>query len=341
MIKGFKGFDKNLRCRGFQYEIGKEYEISLPPKMCERGFHFCVHPLDVLAFYPPYNSRYCEVEGYGEVDEEVFAKLPGKVAVSKIRIIREVSLKDLVSAAVNQVPDKGAAIIAGGNNNEVAVTAGKHGVAKATCVGGTAIAAGTAGAAMSCGYYKGVAVATEDSGAALITSDYGIASTTGESGVAIATDFRGIAANTGDYGVAEASGFLSAAVATGDLGVATANDNRAVAVTTGGAGIATGVGSKGAAVSVGNEGEAIVTGYRGVALACGLEGKASATGMEGVSVALGYNSKAKGALGNWLVLAGWNKYCGLEEVRCVQVDGEKIKPDTYYWLKNGLIVECN
>ncbi|MGN0554693.1 MAG: hypothetical protein ACI4LI_02210 [Candidatus Fimenecus sp.] len=60
-MKAYKGFDKNLKCRDFQYEIGKEYEED-SAELCERGFHACEHPLDCFGYYPPADSRYCEVE---------------------------------------------------------------------------------------------------------------------------------------------------------------------------------------------------------------------------------------------------------------------------------------
>lgn len=63
-IKAYKGFDKNLQCRGFQYEIGKEYEEK-DAKACNCGFHACEYPLDVFGYYPPTNSRFCEVEQSG------------------------------------------------------------------------------------------------------------------------------------------------------------------------------------------------------------------------------------------------------------------------------------
>ena len=67
-IKGFKGFDKDLKCRGFQYEVGKEYEQKGEIRCCDNGFHFCEDPFDALDYYHPTNSRYCEVEGEGEID---------------------------------------------------------------------------------------------------------------------------------------------------------------------------------------------------------------------------------------------------------------------------------
>ena len=61
-MKAYKGFDKDLKCRGFQYEIGKEYEEG-KASLCNRGFHACLYPLDVLGYYPPTEkNRYCVVE---------------------------------------------------------------------------------------------------------------------------------------------------------------------------------------------------------------------------------------------------------------------------------------
>lgn len=60
-ILGFKGFDKDLKCRSFQYEIGKYYEQEGEVKCCEIGFHFCENPFDVFRYYSPSDSRYCEV----------------------------------------------------------------------------------------------------------------------------------------------------------------------------------------------------------------------------------------------------------------------------------------
>lgn len=68
-IKAYKGFDKSLQCRGFQYEVGKEFEESAAD-VCNRGFHACESPLEVFQHYAPgANSRYCVVEQSGQIVE--------------------------------------------------------------------------------------------------------------------------------------------------------------------------------------------------------------------------------------------------------------------------------
>jgi len=95
-IIGYKGFDKNLQCRGFQYEIGKEYAHKGEVEACEVGFHWCKHPLDTFKYYPPIDgNRYCIVEGWGDISEGD----DSKVASSNICISREVTLAELIKAA--------------------------------------------------------------------------------------------------------------------------------------------------------------------------------------------------------------------------------------------------
>lgn len=65
-IKAYKAFDKDLSCRGFKYEVGKEYEETGDIKACEKGFHACPYPLDVFSYYTPAGSRFCEVEQSGK-----------------------------------------------------------------------------------------------------------------------------------------------------------------------------------------------------------------------------------------------------------------------------------
>ena len=70
VIKSYKAFDNNMQCRGFQYEVGKEYEMDGEIKCCDRGFHACKSPIEVWGYYDMLSSRFAEVEQYGKIDEE-------------------------------------------------------------------------------------------------------------------------------------------------------------------------------------------------------------------------------------------------------------------------------
>lgn len=97
VIRGYKGFDKDLRCRGFQYEVGKEYEHKGQVKCCESGFHFCENALDVLRYYDPAMSRYCVVEGSGVVDE---GTEDSKLCAGKLKVVKEIGLREMIDEAV-------------------------------------------------------------------------------------------------------------------------------------------------------------------------------------------------------------------------------------------------
>ena len=96
-MKMYKGFDKNLKCRNFQYEIGKTYTEDRA-ELCEVGFHACEHPLDCLNYYKPGESRYCDVDLDDVTDERGDdSKRVGK----KITVQGEIGIAGLVKAAVN------------------------------------------------------------------------------------------------------------------------------------------------------------------------------------------------------------------------------------------------
>ena len=101
-LKTYKAFDKDLSCRGFKYEVGKEYEETGDIKACEKGFHACPYPLDVFGYYAPAGSRFCEVEQSGKIDDSE----SDKVCSSKIRIGAELDIRGLVKAAVSYVKER-------------------------------------------------------------------------------------------------------------------------------------------------------------------------------------------------------------------------------------------
>ena len=101
-MKTYKGFDKDLKCRDFQFEIGKEYEVDGDVSVCENGFHACAAPLEVFDYYSPVDSRYCEVEQSGQLDTGDGSKIASK----KIKIGAEVSVPHLIKAHMQYVRDK-------------------------------------------------------------------------------------------------------------------------------------------------------------------------------------------------------------------------------------------
>ena len=280
-MKAYKGFDKDLKCKDFQYEIGKTYEEPTA-ELCEKGFHACEYPLDVFEYYAPGNmSRYCEVD-LDDVSDKKSNK-DSKRCGKKIAVKAEIGIAGLVKAAVKYTMEKAIP-----ENS-------KHATG-----------------------WRGAASATGWQGAASATGTQGAASATGWRGAASATGWQGAASATGDQGAASATGTQGAASATGDQGAASATGWR---------------------------GAASATGTQGAASATGTQGAASATGTESVAAALGINSKAKGALGCWIVIAEWESdekfNWHRKDVQCFKVDGENIKSDTWYKLKNGELVEVS
>ena len=198
-MKAYKGFDKNMQCRGFQYEVGKTYETKRAD-LCETGFHACESPLDVFGYYEPSHSRYCEVELDGVTDQH---DKDSKRCGTKISIGAEIGIPGLVKAHIEYVKSRVSESVEKGDSEAVTVgekkaaTAGYRGAATAGNYG--AATAGDSGAATA--GYRGAATA----------GNYG-AATAGDSGTATAGDSG--AATAGDSGAATA----------GDSGTATAGN---------------------------------------------------------------------------------------------------------------------
>lgn len=102
VITSYKGFDKNMKCRGFQYEVGKEYEMDGKIECCERGFHACKSPIEVLDYYDMLNSRFAEVEQSGKIDEE---EKSTKICSSRIKIKAELKIADIINIGVEWLKD--------------------------------------------------------------------------------------------------------------------------------------------------------------------------------------------------------------------------------------------
>ena len=168
-IKSYKGFDKDLKCRGFQYEEGKDYEMDGAIEVCERGFHACEFPLDVFNYYAPgENSRYCTVTQSGVTDKEGGDT---KVASSKIHIETEIGLDGIIKAGVKFILDKV------NWHNQKESNTGYQSAATNT---------GNYSAATNTGY-RSAATNTGDCSAATNTGDYSAAKVSGKESIAIVT----------------------------------------------------------------------------------------------------------------------------------------------------------
>ena len=215
IIHSYKGFDKDLKCKGFQYEVGKSYEQEGEIKYCNNGFHACEFPLDVFNYYAPgENSRYCTVTQSGKMDKE---KDDSKVASSKIHIETEIGLDGIIKAGVKFILDK-----VNWKNQKKSNTRYRS---AATNTGNQSAATNTGdqSAATNTGY-QSVATNTGDYSSATNTGDFSAATNNGNYSAATNTGVRSAATNTGDR---------SAATNTGDCSAAKVSGKESVAIVTG------------------------------------------------------------------------------------------------------------
>ncbi|MER2535520.1 MAG: hypothetical protein ABTQ31_10205, partial [Rhizobiaceae bacterium] len=142
VITAYKGFGPDLKCRGFQFEIGGHYKHEGRVVACESGFHACEHPLNVFNYYPPATSRFAVVELGGKTARENGGDT--KIAAAEITIRAEIKLPELIKAAVKYVMDRVTWI-------DGDVARGEKEGARSDAYQGAATASGTRGAATASG----------------------------------------------------------------------------------------------------------------------------------------------------------------------------------------------
>ena len=285
VIKSYKGFDKDMQCRGFQYEVGKEYDMDGEIKCCNRGFHACKSPLEVWDYYDMLKSRFAEVEQSGKIDEE---EKSTKVCSSRIKIKAELKLADIINIGVewlrditspSKVKTDGALNDNGDRNKQIG----------------------------SSGDYAKIGS----------SGDY---AKIGSSG-----DYAQIG-SSGDYAKIGSSGDSAKIGSSGDYAK---------------------IGSSGDYAQIGSSGDYAKIGSSGDYAQIGSSGDSAqidSTGEDSVIMCAGNKSKAKAKIGSWITLAEW-KWSDEKNrnvpvcVKTEYVDGENIKADTWYQLKNGKFVE--
>ena len=210
-IKAYKGFNKNLQCQPdddkppFQYEVGKEYEES-EAELCSCGFHACEFPLDVFGYYPPADSRYCEVELDATEEKEGDSKRTGK----KIKIGAEIGLDGIIKAGIKFILEKAESCDKGTDNRSAATNTDNRSAATNTGNQSAATNTGSRSAATNTGYRS----------AATNTGDRSAATNTGDRSAATNTGNQSAATNTGNQSAATVLGEESVACSLGEYGKA-------------------------------------------------------------------------------------------------------------------------
>ncbi|EHK2732505.1 hypothetical protein J9W71_004520 [Salmonella enterica] len=191
-IVTFKGFNKDLKCRGFQFAIGETFHHDGKVEACGSGFHACECPFDVFSYYPPAESRYAETISFGITDSEEGGDT--KIASSSITIKDELTLPQFIQRGIEWIWSKI------DKSLEQQIMCGSWSAATNT---------GNRSAATNTGYQS----------AATNTGDWSAATNTGD---------RSAATNTGDCSAAEVSGSQSVAASLGIEGKARASEGGAI-----------------------------------------------------------------------------------------------------------------
>ena len=325
VIKCWKGFDSNLKCKDFQYEVGKTYEIDDEEsiKLCEVGFHAVPEiksPLRVFGYYPPSRSRYCEVEISGRIIEG-----ENKIVGSRITIVREIGIEGIVNAHEEWVENntkegcKEQKQHCNVDYSSVSNT-GDYSSSSNTGYGSSASNTGYGSSASNTGH-RSSSNNTGRRSSSSNTGDYSSASNIGDYSSVSNTGYGSSSSNTGRYSSSINTGYRSSSSNTGYRSSSSNTGQRSSASNTGGYSSASNTGDCSLASNTGGYSSAEVSGKHSVAVV---------TGKDGI---------ARGSLGCAIVLTERNRDYEIVSIKAVIVDGKKVKADTWYKLVNGELKE--
>jgi hypothetical protein len=330
VITSYKAFDKNMRCRDFQYEVGREYEMDGDIKCCNRGFHACKNPLEVWDYYDMLNSRFAEVEQSGKIDEKGNST---KVCSSHIKIKAELKLADIIKVGVEWLkditsPSKFKTDGALNDNGDRSKQIGSSGYFAQIGSSGNSAKIGSSGNSAKIGSSGDYAQIGSSGNSAKIGSS-GNSAKIGSSGYYAQIGSSGNSAKIGS------SGYYAQIGSSGNSAQIGSSGNSAQ------------IGSSGNYAQIGSSGDSAKIGSSGNYAQIGSSGnyaQIDSTGEDSVIMCAGNNSMAKAKAGSWITLSEWkwNNEKSRYIPTCVKteyVDGENIKADTWYRLKNGKFVE--
>ena len=181
-MKAYKGFNKDMTCRGFQYKEGETYETN-KASLCRKGFHACLDPLNTFTYYQPSNSIYHEVE----VDDGAEREENGdsKVASRTIKIGARLSIKDLVTTQIGLVIERSKGDAYSSGDGSSAATSGDGSSAATSGEESSAATSGNWSSAATSGYRSSAATSGDGSSAAT-SGEESSAATDHANGIALA-----------------------------------------------------------------------------------------------------------------------------------------------------------
>ncbi|EDS1512290.1 hypothetical protein GR490_001367 [Salmonella enterica] len=304
-IVTFKGFNKDLTCRDFQFAIGETFHHDGKVEACGSGFHACECPFDVFSYYPPAESRYAETISFGVIDREEEGDT--KIASASITIKSELTLPQFIQRGIEWIWSKI------DKSLEQQIMTGN----------------------------RSAATNTGNRSAATNTGNRSAATNTGDWSAATNTGYQSAATNTGDWSAATNTGYQSAATNTGYQSAATNTGDWSAATNTGYQSAATNTGYQSAATNTGNRSAATNTGYQSAATNTGDLSAAEVSGSQSVAASLGIEGKARASEGGAIVLCYRDEDGELIHIRASKVGENGIMPDIWYQLnEDGEFVEC-
>jgi len=333
----YKGLNKDLTCRGLQYELNKKIAINEFPIICgERGFHSCLNPIDIFNHYSPSDSVFYESSIDGKMD---FSSVDSKVSSQKIKITKEINIKDIVDISIKFISDK-----LDWNKKENHTT-GYRSASSATGNSSASSATGNWSASSATGN-RSASSATGDSSASSATGDSSASSATGDSSASSATGDRSASSATGDRSASSATGYRSASSATGNSSASSATGDSSASSATGNWSASSATGDRSASSATGNRSASSATGYRSASIVNGYNSNSSILNKDNiisknaVAIGIGVENKVMAQLWCWIVCAEWDeKKENILNIKSAIVDDETIKPNVWYTVKNNEFVE--
>ena len=277
-VIAYKGFNSDLTCRGFQYKIREKYICNERIIFCEKGFHACIEPLDVLNYYSDPDSRYCIVEQSGLRGGDNI-----KQVSSEIKIIKEIGLDGLVKAEVERLKETT-------KNSKIDEITIKSECDNA-CINSTR------------GFTN------------IYSNGYGTQIYSG------GCDAKIISA--GNNAIINSEGFSNEIYSRGCFArICSIGDN--------------------AIIRANAHSKIFSTGHYAQICTSGIDVAVYSMGYHSIINCQGINSRVRAKKGSWITLTEWKLIYGVLKASCVKteyVDGERIKEDTFYVIRNGEFVE--